>query len=316
MRSEFQFIRNIKDRFDLGFVGDDCAVLAKDQVSDLLITADLLIEGIDFRLEWAKPGDIGHKALAVSLSDVAAMGGTPTSALISLGVPKGLWKSEFVDEFYSGWHALAERFGVELVGGDVSSADELVIDSIVLGEVPKGKAIRRSGAKAGDLIYVSGSLGGSAAGLNILEKPKDSQKWDDEAAELVARQLRPIPKVVLAKQLRKLGIVTAMIDVSDGLSSDLVHICEASGLGATLKADDLPLDSNLSAIGGSRDEFLNLVLNGGEDFELLFTVVPDCVDLLTDLPVTQIGEVKDLDRVEIEIDGLSKPLEPQGFRHF
>ena len=316
MRSEFQFIRDIKERFSLSHIGDDCAVLPKDEVSDLLVTADLLIEGVDFHLVWAKPADIGHKALAVSLSDVAAMGGTATSALLSLGVPKDLWKGEFVDEFYSGWHALAKQFGVELVGGDVSSADKLVIDSIVLGEVQTGKAIRRSGAKAGDLIYVSGSLGGAAAGLKILEKSEDSQKWDDQTAELISRQLRPTPQVDLAKQLRTLGVVTSMIDISDGLSSDLVHICEASSVGATLNAESIPVDSNISVDSHTRDNLLDLALNGGEDFELLFTAAPDYMDLLSGLQITQIGVINDFRRVEIELDGVAVPVEPAGFRHF
>src|SRR5687768_14728833 len=157
MKSEFQFIQHIKGQFSLSKVGDDCAVLPKDVVSDLLITADLLVEDVDFRLEWAKPSDIGHKSLAVSLSDIAAMGGTPFWAMLSIGVPKHLWNDKFLNEFYTGWHSLGEKFAVELVGGDISSSpDKLVIDSIVMGEAPKGNAIRRSGAKAGDSIYVSG----------------------------------------------------------------------------------------------------------------------------------------------------------------
>lgn len=315
MKSEFQFIRNIKDRFELSHVGDDCAVLAKNEVSDLLITADLLIEDVDFRLEWAKPADVGHKALSVSLSDIAAMGGIPTFAMLSLGVPKDLWQGDFLDGFYSGWHALAQTFGVELIGGDMSSADKLAIDSIVLGEVPKGKAIRRSGAKVGDLIYVSGSLGGAAAGLRMLESPGISTQWNEQSADLINNQLRPIPRVELAKQLRSLGIVTSMIDISDGISSDMTHICGSSRVGATIEGEWLPMNPKLTELF-SQQEAVELALNGGEDFELLFTVVPDAADLVGDLPVTRIGTIVDSKKVELKIAGESRELLPKGFRHF
>ena len=309
MKSEFQFIRDIKDRFGLSHVGDDCAVLAKDEVSDLLITADLLIENVDFRLKWAKPAEIGHKSLAVSLSDIAAMGGNPTSALISIGIPKNLWNSDFLDEFYGGWHRLAEEFGMEMVGGDVSSSpDGLVIDSVVMGEVQKGKAIRRSGAKVGDLIYVSGSLGGAAAGLRILEAGKDP-----EIDTLVQKHLRPTPQVTLGKQLMVLGVTTSMIDISDGLSSDLAHICEASRVGAVIDADLIPIDRNIT---GTFNDRLDLALNGGEDFELLLTIPADASDLIRELPLTRIGEVTDSGQMEIKLDGEVRELKPQGFRHF
>jgi len=145
MVSEFQFINHIKKRFSMDRVGDDCAILPKDSTTDLLITADLLIEDIDFRLEWATPEQIGYKALAVSLSDIAAMGGTPTSALLSIGVPQSVWDNGFPERFYDGWHELGSEFEIELIGGDISrSPDKLVLDSIVLGEVQKGTAIMRS----------------------------------------------------------------------------------------------------------------------------------------------------------------------------
>ena len=316
MRSEFQFIRNIKDRFQLSRIGDDCAVIAKDEVSDLLITADLLIEDVDFRRKWSKPADIGHKSLAVSMSDIAAMGGSPTLAMLSLGVPEDLWRDGFLDDFYSGWNALAMQFGVELIGGDVSSADKLIVDSIVLGEVPKGKAVRRNCAKAGDLIYVSGSLGGAAAGLTLLEKQAESTKWNDRTADLINKQLRPMPQVELAKQLRTLGIVTAMIDISDGLSSDLWHICEASSIGALIDANALPIATEIADFIPKETERLELALNGGEDFELLFTVALDGADLLFDLPVKQIGAITDMQEVEITVDGMKRSLKPAGFQHF
>jgi thiamine-monophosphate kinase len=178
--NEFEFIEKLKNKFptfrnpqssSLVGIGDDCAVLPKDSKTDLVITADLLVEDIDFRLSWSKPEFIGHKALAVSLSDVAAMGAKPAWAMLSIGVPASIWKTDFVEKFYDGWFRLAEKFQVELIGGDVSKTpDKIVIDSIVAGGVKKNKAILRSGAKVGDLIFVTGNLGGAAAGLKLLEE--------------------------------------------------------------------------------------------------------------------------------------------------
>ena len=142
MVSEFQFIENIKSRYSLDKIGDDCAVLPKDADTDLLLTADMLVEDIDFRLDWTTPEFLGHKALAVSLSDIAAMGGTPRWAMLSIAIAENLWKTDFLERFYAGWHMLADEFDVELVGGDVSrSPDKLVIDSIVGGEVTRGTGI-------------------------------------------------------------------------------------------------------------------------------------------------------------------------------
>ncbi|MFL6466905.1 MAG: thiamine-phosphate kinase [Pyrinomonadaceae bacterium] len=318
MKSEFQFIKHLKERFSLSYTGDDCAVLPKDQFSDLLITADLLIEDIDFRLDWSKPAYIGYKSLAVSLSDIAAMGGTPTFALLSLGVPERLWNDKFLEDFYEGWHFLAKRFGIELVGGDISStADKLAIDSIVLGEVPKGNAIRRSGAKPGDVIFVSGTIGGAVGGLRLLESKEPYDASDDKVLALVQKQLRPLPQIDLGKQLRELGIVTAMIDISDGISSDIAHICEASAVGAALAAEKLPIDPDLTRAFPDRAELLDLALNGGEDFELLITIDPDKRDLIANLPVAQVGTITErIGVVELVEHGSARELRPQGFQHF
>jgi thiamine-monophosphate kinase len=311
MKSEFQFIQHIKDRFSLASVGDDCAVLPKDEVSDLLMTADLLIQDVDFRLEWAKPADIGYKSLAVSLSDIAAMGGTPRWAMLSIGIPKNLWNNEFLDEFYTGWHFLGEKFAIELVGGDISSSpDKLVIDSIVIGEVLKGKAVRRSGAGSGDSIYVSGTLGAAAAGVLSLKEGAT------EHAYLIQKQLRPTPQVELGKVLMKLGIATSMIDISDGLSSDLAHVCEASDVGAEIEVDLLPIDSGVKSIFPDPDEALRLAMNGGEDFELLLTVDSDTEGLIHDLPLTRIGTITDSRTLELKQNGSIRELLPEGFRHF
>jgi len=316
MRSEFQFINDIKKRFLLDRVGDDCAVVPKNRASDLLITSDLLVENVDFRLEWATPEQIGHKALAVSLSDIAAMGGTPTFGLVSIGVPQELWDSGFPDGFYQGWHELAARFDVEMIGGDTSkSPDRVVIDSIVLGDVPVGRAILRSGARPGDAIYVSGSLGGAAGGLTLLENGKSLSDSTGSESYLIERQLRPFPQVKLGKRLMELEIATSMIDLSDSFSSDLAHICEASGVGAVIE-EDLPIDQNLSEHFGN-EESIQFALHGGEDFELLFTVPNERAVELKEFPVTRVGIISSAPgKVELIRGDAKTELEPKGYRHF
>ncbi len=313
MVNEFQFIDNLRRQYRLDKIGDDCAVLPKDADTDLLITADMMVEDVDFRLKWTTPEFLGHKALAVSLSDIAAMGGTPNWAMLSLGIPEGLWKTDFIDRFYSGWFALANEFGVELVGGDISRApDKLVIDSVAGGEAPKGKAILRAGAKSGDAIYVTGSLGGAAGGLKLLERGFEiTTDLHDLIANLVLQQLKTTPQLKTANLLQKLGIATSMIDISDGLSSDLGHICQVSGVGAKIYADQLPIDDELSNYFHS-DDCLEMALHGGEDFELLFTVSSQNK---ADVPGTCIGEITD-NGIEIVKDGKTEPLDSNGYQHF
>ena len=315
MRSEFDFIHHIKKSHGLGRVGDDCAVLPKDAETDILITADMLVADVDFRLGWTTPEFLGHKSLAVSLSDIAAMAGQPTFAMLSLGVPESLWSGDFLDRFYAGWHGLARKFGVELVGGDVSRVPEkLVIDSIVLGEVGHGRAITRSGAKPGDKIFVTGSLGGAAGGLKLLESgtrsDQDVSQW---VRELIERQLRPMPRLDLADKVP----ASAMIDLSDGLSSDLGHICEASGVGAVIYAEQIPIDVRLDSIFSSPEEKPHLALDGGEDFELLFTadskinLSPEIAD------ITCVGEITaNIAKIELIRNGMASELKPKGFQHF
>lgn len=319
MRSEFEFIQNIKTKYSLGLVGDDCAVLHKSDRMDLLITSDMLVEDIDFRLEWTTPEFLGHKALAVSLSDIAAMGGEPKFAMLSIGVSEKLWKTDFVDRLYEGLHELAVKSGVELIGGDVSrSPDKLVIDSTVLGEVPKGKAVLRSGARPGDAIFVTGYLGGAAAGLKLLE---NGERYSTNLAEpirhLLIRQLQPIPQVHTGTLLQDIQLPTAILDISDGLSSDLTHLVIASGVGARIYADRLPVDPAIAGVRAISADPLDLALNGGEDFELLFTTGQDKIPIALDLGFHHIGEVtKQVGIIEFVGDNKVSRLEPKGYRHF
>lgn len=319
MGGEFEFIDRIKSEFRLDKVGDDCAVLPKDTTTDQLLTADMLVEDIDFRLDWTTPEFLGHKALAVSLSDIAAMGGEPTFALLSIAISEHLWKTDFLDRFYAGWHALANRYDVELIGGDISGTnDKLVIDSTVIGVLPKGKAILRSRAKPGDAIFISGYIGGAAAGLLQLES---GLRFDESLAapvkHLLYRQLQPLPQVQTAILLRDQGLCTSMIDLSDGLSSDLGHLARSSNVGCRIELELLPVDPAMAAIDLSEKRRLDLALNGGEDFELLFTVDQKYVSAVRDLGFHPIGEITaNSGKIELEDAGISMILEPKGYRHF
>jgi len=319
MRDEFEFIANLRSRYSLQNIGDDCAVLPRNDTTDLVVTADLLVEEIDFRLEWATPELLGHKALAVSLSDVAAMGATPTHALVSIGVPANLWKTDFLDRFYAGWHELARIHSVELVGGDVSrSPDKFFVDSMVLGEVAKGKAVLRSGAMANDLIFVTGFLGGAAAGLKLLENGLRSANNNSITEQhLLLRQLHPLPQVRTGKLLLEFGLATSLVDISDGLSSDLHHIAEASAAGAVITAKSIPVDPAIFDISDLRGHELDLALHGGEDFELLLTVKPENANIALDLGFHQIGEITNAaGKLELLCGGKNERLEPKGFRHY
>ena len=332
---EFDFIGQIRQRAGsaaggpvLG-IGDDCAILKQRSGRESVLTADLLVEDIDFRLDYTPPNLLGHKALAVSLSDVASMGARPGWAMISVGMPGGLWRTRFLDRFYDGFFELANRIGVSLIGGDISrTPDRIVIDSIVIGEAAQHTSLRRSGARPGDVIFVSGALGGAAAGLRLLE---DGVRWskrktrsiDGRAREtLLMRQLAPEPRCRLGTWLGRRGIVTAMIDISDGLSSDLSHICESSAVGAIIDQSKIPIESALSVLTTEMDEQLEMALNGGEDFELLFTVSADKASKIKKsyegIPITEIGRItaNSGEMLLQTADGSSRKLRIGGFEHF
>jgi thiamine-monophosphate kinase len=302
-------------------IGDDAAVIRRRAGLDTVITTDLLVEDVDFRLGRGRssPRDLGHKALAVSLSDVAAMGARPRFCLLSVGVPRSRWRGRFLEKLYAGVRSLAATHGVVIIGGDTSRTPErVVVDSIVLGEVRSGRAVMRSGARAGDQIFVTGSLGGAAAGLKILEGGAVRKR---AGRGLVTRQLRPTPRVEWGALLGERRLATAMIDLSDGLSSDLAHLCRESRAGARIEAASLPFDPQLEASGIADDDALSLSLDGGEDFELLFTVsardarrLPREVD---GVHATRIGEVtRERGKVRLVHDGRARLLRPGGFEHF
>jgi thiamine-monophosphate kinase len=244
--------------------------------------------------------------------------------LISIGVPEDVWQTEFVNHFYDGLLELANHYGVQLIGGDTSRTNEsIVIDSVVVGECATGKAVMRSGATPGDQIFVTGSLGAAAAGLRLIERgahlaDEDSQKLD----HVLIRQLRPEPRVGWGIVLGEERLATSMIDLSDGLSSDLNHLCEASGVGALIDSSLLPIHNRVVELCGRRAlDPLQLALHGGEDFELLFTVktadvarLPRRVD---GVELKRIGEVsKASDGVRISEGPRIWDLKPGGWKHF
>jgi thiamine-monophosphate kinase len=335
--NEFDFIEQLRARTGdnrhpselLRGIGDDAAVTRQLSGRDTLLTADLLVEDIDFRRDSTPPRLLGHKSLAVSLSDIAAMGGRPRWALVSLGVPEDVWNSGFVDEFYKGLFALANRYDVELIGGDLSrTTGKIVIDSIVSGECASGHAILRKGAGVGDQLFVTGSLGGSAAGLRLIERGvhfKQNNMHAEEAEsieQLLLCHQQPEPRVGWGLVLGEEGLASAMIDISDGLSSDLYHLCKESEVGAAIESSRLPLDSNVVGLCGRRAlDPLMLALHGGEDFELLFTVRPADVARLPSrvdgVGISCIGEINaEAGKLQIAEKDRIWNLGPKGFEHF
>jgi thiamine-monophosphate kinase len=336
LRSEFAFIDQLRRRVNTRNtsqtqttgIGDDAAILHQVSGRDTLVTTDLLVEDIDFHRQATNPKLLGHKALAVSLSDIAAMGSRPRWALSSIGVPIEVWNSTFVDEFYDGFFALGDRYDVTLIGGDVSrTPDKIVIDSIVLGECLTNQAVLRSGAKPGDHLFVTGRLGGAAAGLRLIERGAQLDKPvpDDDRDlihELLLRHLSPEPRVGWGLVLGEERLATAMIDISDGLSSDLHHLCQQSNVGAVVKSVAIPLDPFVSEICGRRAlDPLLLALHGGEDFELLFTVAPENVAKLPrrvdGIEITEIGEIRPAtEGIRLSEGTRVWDLKPEGWEHF
>ncbi|HEY0322370.1 MAG TPA: thiamine-phosphate kinase [Pyrinomonadaceae bacterium] len=341
-RSEFDFINSIRQKAlrrgrgktssliphpsSLLFgIGDDAAVIEQRGGFCSVVTSDLLVEDVDFRLTTTTPRLLGHKALAVSLSDIAAMGARPRWALLSIGVPREIWRSKFLDSFYEGFFALADRYGVALVGGDVSrTPDRIVIDSIVLGETTHDKAVMRNGARPGDHIFVTGNLGGASLGLQLLEQGRRIASGVDRRSieRAIRRHRQPEPRVAWGAMLGEGGLATAMIDISDGLSSDLAHLCRESRVGARVYASRIPVDPCAAHLCEQlRQDPLEAAINGGEDFELLFTVHPGDLMRLPErvgaVPATYIGDVTDeRDRIALRQGIRSRALKRGGFLHF
>jgi len=343
------------DRLRLG-IGDDCALLRPRQNEEFAVTTDLSIAGRHFRLDWHAPDSIGHRALARGLSDLAAMGARPVAAFLSLGLPRELatvagrrkhrsvsekaksWPDEFswqggfswpdgfswLDGFLDGLLALAALHKTPLAGGDLSESPIALADIVLIGAVPRGKALLRSGARAGDLLYVTGALGGASAGLARLAELAAARSDGSLAgsrppriptrfAPLLAPHLYPQPRVAQGLWLQQRSLATAALDLSDGLSTDLAHLCEESGVAAEVDAARLPIP-----IGATLEQ----ALHGGEDYELLFTAPPNArfPKSIAGVPITQIGRVvaRKRNRPQVTLAGAeeSVPLERRGWEHF
>lgn len=315
-------------------IGDDAAVVAVSPGCELLLTSDAMVQEIHFKAVTMTPGDVGYKAMASNISDIAAMGGIPKYALITLCLPPDMPESDCV-ELYRGLRECADRYGVAIVGGDTTSSPAALVVSVTLvGEAEQGKAIPRSGARPGDAVFVTGPLGGSAAGLDLLLRTgADARllegRLPDWAAPLLRCHRRPEPQVRAGRLLAGLGGVGALNDISDGLASEAWELAEASGVCLALEAAALPLEPAAgryaSEPGSVPKNPLDWILFGGEDYQLVGTVPEErladvCEAFARDgLPTpVRIGKVREGKPgvVLLAGDGSESPVPKRGYNHF
>jgi len=309
-------------------IGDDCALLTPRRGEELAVTTDLSIDGRHFRLDWHQPEAVGHRVLARGLSDLAAMGARPVAAFLSLGLPRLLTVAAsgrrragsrtWVQRFLDGFLALAEAFTTPLAGGDLAESPVAMADIVLIGAVPRGRALLRSNAKPGDLLYVTGALGGAAAGLARLADlaspaGPNPPRIPKRLEELLAPHLYPQPRIPQGLWLQRRGLASAALDVSDGLSTDLAHLCKESGVAAEVDAAALPIHPAAT---------LAQALHGGEDYELLFTAPPTArvPRAIAGVPVTRIGRIlkprAGRSTMELISPQGAQTLEPHGWVHF
>ena len=297
-------------------IGDDAAIVEVPPGEQLVVAVDTLVAGVHFP-ESAAPADIGHKSLAVNLSDLAAMGAHPRWATLALTLPQA--DDDWVADFARGFFALAERFQIDLVGGDTTRGP-LCVSVQILGTVPRGQALQRAGARVGERIFVTGSLGDAGLALRLLQA--QATCGEDIRAVLNTRLHRPEPRVMLGEHLR--GLASAAIDVSDGLLADLGHILERSGVGATVWVERVPRSPAFqSCVSAQAAEWFELPLAAGDDYELCFTVAPEHVDALQicarelAVPITAIGVIEAEPGLRCCLDD-GRVFQPtrRGYEHF
>jgi thiamine-monophosphate kinase len=323
MVSEDQLIERVmrrvpsrRDGLRVG-IGDDAAVLRAGVGAEWVVTTDAFLENVHFLRKIHPAKAVGYKALARATSDIAAMGAQPRYFFLTLGLPDacaGAW----LDDFLGGMARGARRFGLVLAGGDTTKYPVIVASLTVVGEIDRGRAILRSGARPGDLLCVSGRLGEAELGLQLIQRKLHTQK---RCSRLLKKHLYPEPRLALGKWLAAHRLATSMIDTSDGLSTDLGHICKASGVGAVVweaKIPSVKIPSDLQRLGLHPHD---LALNGGEDYELLFTVPKKFSNRLprkvAGVPVTVFGEItREKKVVLIGPDGRSVPIKPKGWDPF
>lgn len=327
MNSEFFFIRSImpKRQFHkdvMQGIGDDAALLRVDDNYEYVVACDMLIEDVHFKKTTLSPYDIGYKSLAANLSDLAAMGALPKFYFVSIAIPKMGWTVSEIQEIYRGMNELAERFQLDLVGGDtVSTKHSLVISVTVIGQVEKNRHLLRSNAKQGDIVFVTGHLGASSAGLSILLKKGRNISYREEELRLVRAHQRPFPQIDAGRLLAKFNFRIALNDISDGIANEAFEIAEASGKRLVLDYDKIPKHSDLRLF--SDNEIEQFVLYGGEDFQLLGCVAKEDwasvkqVFEQADIPLARIGIVEDGEpAVYLKRNGYVHKLEQRGYDHF
>lgn len=305
---EFKLIERIarpaRDPRVIRGIGDDAAVIRTGQGLQI-VTTDMLVEGDHFSLDYFTPRQIGIKAMESNVSDIAAMGGTPTYALLSIALTRDT-EVEFVDGLYEGIYAVADRYGLDVIGGDTTHGTVIVINVTLMGETDEEHLCLRSGARPGDRIFVSGELGGSTAGLMLFLK-------GIEGFEDVKRE-HTEPSARMDVSRRVSGYATAMEDVSDGLASEVQHICQASGCGAVLFGDQVPIAPRVrEATKATSGDALDYALFGGEDFELVYTVPRE---VRGEVPGVLVGEMREGEGVVLQMNGKETRLERSGYDHF
>lgn len=326
---EFGFINRIsrgctiREENIIKGIGDDAAVFSIPDEEVILVTTDLLIEGVHFIRDATSGFNLGYKALAVNLSDIAAMGGTAREAFISIGIPSDC-SIEFLDDLYDGMKHLASEHGVNLLGGDTTgSGRDLVINVSLAGSAARHKIIYRDGARPGDLIFTTGDLGDSRAGLYLVLNRTESRSSEFD----ILKNAHLLPKAYLkeGKLLAATGHTTSMIDISDGLSSDLGHVVKESRVGARIYSEKLPISPALKNFCAFFDfSEIDFAVSGGEDYTLLFTLDPDGAERVREKyasifgkEIIEIGEITETDKIELVMPGGEvRIIEPSGWDHF
>jgi len=302
-------------------IGDDCAVYRTSPDRLSLVTTDTMVEGVHFDSAWHPPFELGRKAASVNISDIAAMGGLPRFALLSLALTPA-FDGQWLDAFMAGFLAVLAEQGVALIGGDtVQSGHESVLSVTVLGEVAENELVTRKGAKPGDVVLVSGVLGEAAAGLALC---RSGRAYDPHWQPLVAAHLNPVPQVALGRALAASGLVHAMQDLSDGMATDLAHICAESGVGAVVLAENIPLSPVLcKAAEVCGHSALDWALSGGEDYQLLLTAGEQQVASLCSLvrehtgrELFTVGRIVAGNGVFLEEAGQRREISYRGYEHF
>jgi len=331
---EFQLIQSLPRRFStqglrpIVGIGDDAAVLASSSSQHSVISTDLLVEGVHFTRKTATLYDIGYKAAAANLSDIAAMGATPTAIFVAIALPPSFIEEDW-HEFYRGLAVPCKPYHVQLLGGDTSSSpSSLFIAITIMGQVAPGRILTRHGAKKSDLIYVSGTLGDSAAGLAYLKNyqhPPRTSSLPKSRQYLVRRHLQPTPRITLGQLLASRPFASAALDLSDGLSGDLRHLCDQSRVGALIYSSHIPMSEQIRTYAKRiRTTPLHWSLHGGEDYELLFTLPPqwqqefERMAKRRRIPITQIGVIQPK-RFGVRIehsDRTRNDLPAQSYEHY